>query len=188
VTELMSPRFSRLLAVTMLFIAIWLVADLFYLAVLERARLQNQISDLRQRYEEIRGRRVDSGSLKDQLAQLTSSGVTRSAAIMARTDRAATASLQQLVRASIEQSQGKLLSLTELASDRSAFTVAVQVRARLSEPALGQWIGLVENGEPGLYLEEVSMAARPLPSEPVLQLEISATLRARWLLTEEASR
>jgi hypothetical protein len=188
VRDLISPRFSKLLAMALLLMATWLVANLFYLVVSERARLQSQISDLRQRYEDIRGRRVDIRSLQDQLAQLASSGVARNAAIMARTDHSATARLQQLVRESIEKSQGKLLSLTELGSDRSQFSVAVQVRARLSEPALGQWIGLVEGGEPGLYLEEISIASRPLPSEPVLQLEISAALRARWLLTEEASR
>ena len=187
-TGLVSPRFSRLLAVALLLMAVWLFADLCYLGIAERTRLQSRISDLRQRYEDIRRRRVDIGSLKDQLTQLNSSGVVRSAAIMARTDRAAIAQLQQVVRGSVEQSRGKLLSLTDLGADRAAFTVAVQVRARLSEPAIGQWIGMVENGEPSLYLEEVSIASRPQPSEPALPMEVSATLRARWLLTEEATR
>jgi hypothetical protein len=188
VTDLISPRFSKLLALALFFVAIWLVANLLYLAVLQRARLHSQISDLRQRYEAIRGRRVDTGSLKDQLTQLTTSGVAHHAAIMARTDRAASALLQQLVRGSIEQSRGRLLSLTDLGSDRSALSVAVQLRARLSEPALSQWIDLVEGGEPGLYIEDISMTSRPQPSDPALPLEIAATLRARWLLTEEASR
>jgi len=47
------------------------------------------------------------------------------------------------------------------------------------------WIDHAENGEPRLYLEELSIAARPQPSEPALPIEMSATLRARWLPLEE---
>jgi Type II secretion system (T2SS), protein M subtype b len=186
--DLISPRFRKLVALALLIVAVWLAANLLYLAVMQRMRLHAQISDLRQRYEDLRARRIDMPSLKDQLAQLTSSGVAHHAAIMARTDRAAAAALQQLVRGGIERSRGRLLSLTDLGADRSAFSVAVQVRARLSEPALSQWIDLTEGGEPGLYIEDISIAWRPQPSDPALPLEIAATLRARWLLTEEASR
>ena len=186
--ELISPRFSRLLAVALFILSIWLVGSIAYLIVSKRAALHVDIADLRKRFDELRERRVDVGSLERQLSQLASSTALRNAVIAAGSERIALARLQQVVRSTINEAHGRLLSTTELPADRSSSVVALQVRARIAETSLTRWIGLLESGEPRLSIDEMSAGSRPLPSDPLLQIEVTATLRARWLALEGSTR
>jgi hypothetical protein len=125
-TGLISPHFSKLLAIALLLFVAWLAANISYVLISGRLRLASQIEEFRQRYEDIHKRRIDIPSLQNQLAELTSSGLLRSAAIAASSDSAASARLQQAARDGIDQVHGKLLSLNALGADRVSSSVAVQ--------------------------------------------------------------
>src|SRR4051812_19641523 len=121
-TDLLSPRFSRLLALALLAFSTWGVGNFAYYAIAQRVDLQIQIGDLRERFEDIRRRRVELGSLEQRLSELSISSAMRSAVIAAATERLALTRLQQLARQAIDATQGKLISIAEVRSERPSST------------------------------------------------------------------
>lgn len=185
-TELVSPRMSKALAIALLAAAIWVTLNAGSTVLSERFRLQAETNDLQDRYEQLRQRRIEVAALKKQLASLVSSPSVRRSAIFAPTDRAAVARIQQRCRTSVERARGKLLSLNEIATSPSAPSlVAVQFRGRFSEPALRIWLNDLENGELDVTLVEFSLSSHK-QSTTVREIEVVATLHARWIKSEDA--
>jgi type II secretory pathway component PulM len=176
----LSPRSSRMVALGLLILVIWVIFKGGIATFASRLRLQEEISQLRQHYGELRDRRIDVQSLEQELATLTSSQSIRRIAIVADSDRGATAKLQEIARKSLADANGRLLSLSEMPNNPSASAVAVQLRASIGETLLPGWIGLLEAGDSRVEIADLSITTRSATASKTAEVEASVTLRARW--------
>jgi hypothetical protein len=189
VSRLMSPHFSKAVAVLLLLILVWLGLQVSFFLVTGRLRLSNETVELRQRLNELLNRRIDIPSLEHKLASLASSPSVQKAAIMADSGRAAFSRLQLFTRTTLEKAQGKLLALNERSMASEASIVAAQVRARMKEEHLRQWLFLLSNGEVHLRVEQLSIADRGIVSSGSgPELDISATIVMTWIQQDAVIR
>lgn len=179
----LSPWLRKFTALALLALAAWLVCMVGFKIVSGRVRLQSETRDLQRRYQELWQRRVDIPSLQAHVSQLASSDAVKQAAIVADSERAALARLQQIARKAVQDAGGQLLALNETAMTRAASSslVSTQVRVRMSEPALTRLFVAWEDSLPRLRLHEFSIAARPKTADSPSDLELSAIVQARWL-------
>ena len=180
-SEAISPKLSKILAITLLLFIIWATANVVYFALAMRLALRDEMIGAQNNYEEIGRRRLDINALRNQLLSLTESPSVRTAAILSSSDREARTHLQRMIRQSISGAQGRLLSLTDLAAERGSPFIRVQVRVQIEEHRVPQWIEGLEQGELRLGIDELSLMSRSQPTETLHQVEIAATVRARWL-------
>jgi hypothetical protein len=176
-----SPSIRKTVAVTVLLVCSWATLNLVSIYISARLNLRDGISELQASYDEIIQRRVDIGKLQEQLASLLASPAAQHSAIVAGNDREALNQLMQTVRQSLERVQGKLLSLTESAPGRSSSAIAVQVRARITESRVPQWLALIDGGGVRPRLDEMTITSQRESGSGALELDISATLKAPWI-------
>jgi hypothetical protein len=176
-----SSPIRKTAAVAVLLLCLWAMLNLTMSYISARSNLGDGISELQASYAEIVRRRVDTAILEEQMSSLIASPAARRSAIVAGNDREALNQLMQVVRQSLEQVQGKLLSLTETASSRGSSTVAVQVRARMDEARVTQWLSLIDGGGVRPRLEEITMASQNETGSAGKELDVSASLKAPWI-------
>jgi hypothetical protein len=181
-----SYRIRRFGALGLALFVMWILLQGGVSYVSQRIQLSRDKANAEAEYRLLLQRRVDIPVLQRQLSLLNTSDQIRQSLIEAPSDRAALVRLQQLVRAAVEQSKGKLLSAIESKTDQQEETVALLVRARLPESMTAQFFGQIENGNPRLRIDEVSLVSRsPKPGE-VGDVELTATFRARWFTAEKS--
>jgi Type II secretion system (T2SS), protein M subtype b len=179
----LSLRVSKFAALALLLFAAWSALTLAVKIASARLRLQSEIAELRRLHDEITRRRIDIPSLEAQLARLGSDAATQQTVIVADHERAALAQLQQATRKAVQEAGGQLLGLTEVSVARAATdsAVASQLRLRIGEAALPRLMSAIEQGSPRLRWQDFSIAARAQASEAPSELELTATVRGRWL-------
>jgi hypothetical protein len=176
-----SPSVRKTLALTVLLVCSWAILNLISIYISARLNLRDGINELQASYSEIIQRRVDIGKLEEQLSSLLASPAAQHSAIVAGNDREALNQLMQTVRQSLEQVQGKLLSLTESAASRGSPAIAVQVRARMNESRVPQWLALIDGGGVRPRLHEITITSQSENGSGIMELDISATLKAPWI-------
>jgi hypothetical protein len=177
-----SPRLMKFTAVGLLVFAVWAACMITLKIASARLALYGEIRKLSNVYDELWQRRVDLGSLEGNLSRLMASNVARQSALVADSERAALARLQQIVRRGVEEAGGQLLALTETVAPRAATSsVATQVRLRIAESSLPRLIAGWEDGETLLRLHELSVTSRARPAQPSSEVELSAIVRAHWV-------
>lgn len=169
-----------MVALGLLTLVIWVVFKIASVALTSRLRLQEEISQLRQHYGELRERRIDVQSLEQELAMLMSSQSIARIAIAADSERGATARLQEIARKSLTEANGKLLSLNEMPGNPATSAVAVQLRANIGESLLPGWIALLEASDSRVEIADLSITSRSATGSKIAEVEASMTLRARW--------
>lgn len=176
-----SPRLGKFAALVLLVVAVWAVSTVALRLAAARLALQTEIRDLGILYQDISVRRIDIRSLENDLSRLASFRIATNATILADSDRAAFARLQQLVRKGVDDAGGQLLSLNE-SSVRGgpSSDVMTQVRVRVGEPALNRLLARWEDSAPHLNVQEYSITSRARQTAAATDLEIVATVRARW--------
>src|SRR5262249_20353538 len=151
-------RTSRLLAVGLLLLLLWLAIGAAVRAISARISAAGEINRLQQLAGELEIRRLDIATLEQQLATTMSAPSLKGAVMIADTNRAALANLQQVVRTSLERMRGKLMSISEASSTQDQSVVGIQVRMRLEESNVGEWLSALEAGEPRVLVESVSLS------------------------------
>jgi hypothetical protein len=176
-----SSSIRKAVAVTVLLVCSWAILNLASIYISARLNLRDGINELQTSYSGIIQRRVDIGKLEEQLSSLLASPAAQRSAIVAGNDREALNQLMQMVRQSLEQVQGKLLSLTESAPTRGSSAIAVQVRARMNESRVPQWLALIDGGGVRPRLDEITITSQSGSGSGAIELDISATLKAAWI-------
>jgi hypothetical protein len=176
-----SPPLRKIIALTVLVVLSWAVLNLALTYISARLNLRDTINELQANYFEIVQRRVDIGKLEEQLSSLIASPAAQHSAIVAGNDREALNQLMQAIRQSLEEIQGQLLSLTESASSRGSSIIAVQVRARMSEARVPQWLSLIDDGSARPRLEDIAITSQNESGPRPKELDISATLKVPWI-------
>ena len=176
-----SPPIRKTAAVAVLLLCSWTTLNLTMSYVSARFNLLDGIGELQAGNAEIVRRRVDIAKLEEQFASLIASPAAQRSAIVAGNDREALNQLMQTVRQSLEEVQGKLLSLTETASSRGSSTIAVQVRARMDEARMTQWLSLIDGGGIRPRLEEIVITSQNEAGSAGKELDVSASLKAPWI-------
>lgn len=181
-TGLISPKLSRLTALALLAFGVWAIGGIAVKFVLERVAIEREVSDLRRSYAQIQSRRVDIASLEAEVFRLSTSPRAAEATIVAATERAAAARLQQVVRGRVQAASGQLLSLSEPppGAKTTGSSVGVQIRARIAERNLDELIASLEGQAPRLGLFEVTLAARPRAVGTIGDVDVSMVARAGW--------
>jgi hypothetical protein len=179
-TSAISPRLSKMLAVTIFFVLAWTIFRFIAFYAAARLNLGDEVKQLKAAYAEIAQRRVDIKILQGQLKSLTASPQAQHASIVAHDEHEALSRLMQTIRRSLEQARAQLLSLSQSATNGVSPVVGVQVRARLSEAQLTDWLSLVQRGEVSPNLDEINVTAENDGTKPS-ELVVAATLTAPWI-------
>ena len=87
----------------------------------------------------------------------------------------------------MEEAKGKLLSSVESNTVQAQDAVALLIRARFSENRISQFLSNVENGNPRLRIEEISLTSRSAKAGEPGDVEVTATLRGQWLAATKES-
>lgn len=182
-----SHRFQRFGAVGLFVVVFWVTTKVVIAYTSERLRLSSDRVEIEQDYRQLLERRVDISALERQLSHLNESEPVRQLTVEAPSDRAALIRLQQISRTAVEGAQGKLLSSIEASTSQIPNTVALLIRARMAEQGVTQFLGNLENGNPRIAIEEVTLASRPVKAGDTGDIEITATLRVRWLAPGKAT-
>jgi hypothetical protein len=178
-----SPRLAKFAALVMLLVAVWGLFSVASRLVAARLALQAEIRDLTALYHDISVRRIDIPSLEGDLSRLAVSETATSTTILADSERAAFARLQQLVRKGVDDAGGQLLSMNESGvSGGASPNVTTQVRVRIGDPALSRLLARWEDGAPHLDVQDYSITSRTRQTASASDLELVATVRARWAL------
>ena len=159
----------------------WAILNLASIYISARLNLRDSINELQASYSGIIQHRVDIGKLEEQLSSLLASPAAQRSAIVAGNDREALNQLMQMVRQSLEEVQGKLLSLTESAPTRGSSVIAVQLRARMNESRVPQWLALIDGGGVRPRLDETTITSQGGSGSGAMGLDISVTLKAPWI-------
>jgi hypothetical protein len=180
-----SPRLRKVFTATLLVVVLWVLLQLISFYTLARLHLSNEIADLRERYQEIAGRRVDIEILETQLRSLLASPRVQRAKIAVGNEREGLNRLMQIARGSLERSQAKLLSLIQSPEVQGSSGVGVQLRARMQEQQVWQWLASVDESEVRLQMQEFTVASATEMGAQPGEIEINATLRAPWIKEQD---
>jgi hypothetical protein len=183
--SVISPRLRKLFAATLLVVVLWALLQLISFYTLARLNLSNEIADLRERYFEIAGRRVDTEILEAQLRSVLASPQVRRATITVGNEREVLNRLMQIARGSLERSQANLLSLIQSPVVQGSSGVAVQLRARMHEQQVWQWLASVDESEVRLQMQEFTVASATEMGAQPGEIEINATLRTPWIKEQD---
>lgn len=176
-----SRQFQRFGAFGLFVVVAWVTMRLVIAYSSERVRLSGDKTDIQYDYRQLLDRRVDIAVLEQQLSLLNNSEPVRQSTIEAPNDRAALVKLQQISRTAVEGAQGKLLSSIESATNQSPNTTGLLIRARLAEAGVSQLLSNLENGNPRIGVEDVTIASRPVKAGEAGDVEMTLTLRGRWI-------
>lgn len=176
-----SRNVHRFGALFLLLIVAWMIVRLGAIYASERLGLSSDRTEIQDDYRQLRDRRVDISMLQRQLSLLSTSTEVRASAIEAPNDRAALIKLQQISRNAVEEAKGKLLSSIESTSGQQQDTVRLLIRARFPENAISQFLSAIENGNPRLQVEDITLASRSIKAGEPGDIEVTATVRGRWL-------
>lgn len=171
-------RFIALLALIML---VLVAARLLGAYVFGRVDLAAERAEIERSYRELLDRRVDISVLQTQLTSLNTSRQVRASTIDAPNDHSALIKLQQLVRMAVDGVKGKLLSAIESATGQQQDVVRLLVRARVTEVMAPQLFSGLENGNPRLRIDEVTLIARPNTSGEPPEVEATMAVSAQWI-------
>ena len=183
-----APRLQRFLAISLLVFAAWGMLRLVMAYAIERSRLAGEVAETRNDFFQLRERRVDIALLEQQLSLLNTSEVVRQSTIEAPTDRAALIKLQQIARAAVEETQGKINSSIESTTGQLPNTVGLLIRVRVREEKISQLLSNLENGTPRIGIDELALVSRPTKLGEADDVEMTMTLRGRWLAAGKAAR
>jgi hypothetical protein len=176
-----SPWIRKLLALGLLILLLWVGLSAGGAVALGRYKAYAEIKELREQYAQIMDRRVDIPSLEAHLSRVAASPVMQRAVVMADSDRAALARVQQVVRRVVESSSGQLLALSEMSGNSvAAPLIGVQVRLRIDEANLLPLVAALESATPRLRLDEISIVPRQQPPGSSPAVDVTTVARARW--------
>lgn len=184
---MISPHVHRFGALALLLLVSWLVVRLSLLYASARLQLSSDRQEIQDDYRQLLDRRLDIPALQRQLSLLSTSSQVRASTFEAPNNRAALIKLQQAVRTSVEEAKGKLLSSVESNTVQAQDAVALLIRARFSENRISQFLSNVENGNPRLRIEEISLTSRSAKAGEPGDVEVTATLRGQWLAATKES-
>ena len=176
-----SRRVHRFGALFLLLVVAWMIVRLGTIYASERLRLSSDRIEIQDDYRRLLDRRVDTSMLQRQLSLLSTSTQVRASTIEAPNDRAALIKLQQISRNAVEETKGKLLSSIESTASQQQDAIKLLIRARFPENAISQFLSSVENGNPRLLVEDITLASRSIKAGEPGDIEVTATLRGRWL-------
>jgi hypothetical protein len=179
-STLVSPQITRMLAVAILILILWASARLTGLYLAARLDLHAETVELTDTYMQMAQRRVDIDALQVQLSTLDASPAVRRSTIAAGSARDALNQLMQTTRGSLDKVHGQLLSLTESPTAQGSSAIGVQVRARMEEALVPQWLALIDGGDIHPRVEEISVTAPNDGAGKTMDLEVSATLKMPW--------
>jgi hypothetical protein len=179
--DALSPWMRKLLALGALLVLLWMALSAGGAVALARYRAHVEIRELREQYAQIMNRRVDIPSLEAHLSRIGTSATVQRAVVVADSDRAALARVQQVIRRIVESSSGQLLALNELSGTSAASSlIGVQVRVRVDEANLLLLVAALESAAPRLRLDEISIVPRQQQSESSPAVDVMVVARARW--------
>lgn len=188
-TDLISPRLSKVAALALLALVLWVSGTLLTKFVIARIEIGRETADLRQSYEQLRSRRVDVVSLQAELAQIAKAPGVLDGSIAAASERAALARFQQSVRKRVQDAGGQLLSLNEVrTASAGSSSVAVQIRARVAETSLEKLIAHLEGQAPRVSLEEMVLTSRTRTPGEVGDVEATLVARTKWYQKAEETK
>jgi hypothetical protein len=183
--DTVAPGLRKTLALIILLVVVWAIGSVGARAVRARLAIYAETEQLRLIYADLTKRRIDLKSLEEQLASLLQVGARYPSVIVADSDRSATAQLQQSTLRKVKDAGGAALSVDGAPSLSTAGkpTVAIQLRARMSEKMVPTFLAALET-EGSAELKDLTASVRTQANQPS-EIEISAMLRAPWIHQEK---
>jgi hypothetical protein len=176
-----SRHVHRLGAFFLLLVVAWMVVRLGLFYASGRLQLSSERREIQDDYRQLLDRRLDIPVLQRQLSLLSTSSQVRASMIEAPNNRAAFIKLQQISRNAVEEAKGKLLSTIESNTGQLQDTVTLLIRARFPESAVSHFLSNIENGNPRLRVEDITLTSRSTKAGDLGDVEITATIRGQWL-------
>ncbi len=189
----LSASQSRVLALALLLVVVWLLLQLVLLPLWSSWRDQGvRIDSLQHRLALYQRLNAGAADARTQLQQLQASVPSNDWYLPESTPALAAARLQQLLHQQVGQSGGQVLSTQILNRNEEAplQPVAIQVHLRGELGGLVDLLYTLESGPPALFVDNLTVLANPRrqlsnrrPNDPRLQVQALPALDIRFDLT-----